>query len=168
MASGEAWTNVLRSESPSAGCCDSRAAERGMRRRGRTDGRGGDAPERASQGRSRALVVYRMCSGNLPAESGARHLIRFRPGSRPFRSRPAIERLVRPGSETPLRTVGMSGQLESQHFFRTGDRVRALDARTGYVDDASTLYAVIVWEGGTREEIDQFDPRVMVIERVEQ
>ena len=30
MASGEAWMRVLRRESPSAGCCDSGVAERGM------------------------------------------------------------------------------------------------------------------------------------------
>jgi hypothetical protein len=45
--------------------------------------------------------------------------------------------------------------------------VRASDARIGYVDDATTLYAVISWQDGGREEIEQFDPSVVVIERAE-
>ena len=59
----------------------------------------------------------------------------------------------------------MSGQLESQHFFRIGDLVRAISGRTGYVESAATLYAIIVWEDGMREEIDQFNREVMVVER---
>lgn len=59
----------------------------------------------------------------------------------------------------------MSGQLESQHFFRTGDEVRGDDGRSGRVLEASPLYATIEWEAGIRTEIDQFDPRVVVTER---
>lgn len=59
----------------------------------------------------------------------------------------------------------MSGQLESQHFFREGDTVRSLDGRVGRVDDSFALYATIAWDDGTRAEVDQFEPGVVVIER---
>lgn len=59
----------------------------------------------------------------------------------------------------------MSGQLESQHFFRSGDEVRGDDGRDGRVLDASALYATIEWDPGIRTEIDQFNPRVVVTHR---
>ncbi len=59
----------------------------------------------------------------------------------------------------------MSGQLESRHFFRTGDTVEHLDGRFGRVVEAQALYATVAWDGSTHEEIDQFDPRVSVVER---
>jgi hypothetical protein len=61
----------------------------------------------------------------------------------------------------------MSGQLESQHFLRRGDRVRNLDGRGGYVEESWSLYAAVVWDDGAREEVDQFDPRVTVVQRGE-
>jgi hypothetical protein len=62
---------------------------------------------------------------------------------------------------------GLSGQLESPHFFRTGDTVRSVDGRVGTVDDASTLFATIRWELDGRQEVDQFDPSIVVLQRAE-
>lgn len=59
----------------------------------------------------------------------------------------------------------MSHQLESVHYLRPGDEVRHQDGRTGHVQEALTLYAIVEWEGGGREEVDQLDPRVSVTER---
>lgn len=56
-------------------------------------------------------------------------------------------------------------QLESAHFLRTGDVVRHDDGRTGTVDESLALYAVVAWEDGAREEVEQLDPRIAVIER---
>jgi hypothetical protein len=61
----------------------------------------------------------------------------------------------------------LSGQLESPHFFRTGDTVRSVDGRVGTVDDASTLYAIIRWEIEGRQEVDQFDSSIVVLQRAE-
>jgi hypothetical protein len=61
----------------------------------------------------------------------------------------------------------MSGQLESAHFFCAGDVVQALDGRTGVIVEAWTHYAVIEWSDGRRQELDQFDPRVTVVQRAE-
>ena len=61
----------------------------------------------------------------------------------------------------------MTGQLESKHFFRIGDTVRSDDGRFGRVVESSTLYAIIEWDFAAREEIEQFDPRVVVVERAE-
>ncbi|HUE96366.1 MAG TPA: hypothetical protein VMN39_06880 [Longimicrobiaceae bacterium] len=61
----------------------------------------------------------------------------------------------------------MSGQLESQHFFRTGDTVRDLEGRQGTVIDGTALYATIEWEFGSRAEVEQFDPRIAVVERAQ-
>lgn len=61
----------------------------------------------------------------------------------------------------------MTGQLESKHFFRIGDSVRSAEGHFGLVIESSTLYAVIEWDFAAREEIDQFDPRVVVVERLE-
>jgi hypothetical protein len=35
----------------------------------------------------------------------------------------------------------------------------------GRVHDALTLYAVVEWDDGGREEVDQLDPRLSVVER---
>lgn len=59
----------------------------------------------------------------------------------------------------------MSNQLESSHFFRDGDLVAALDGTRGRVVEEWSLYALIEWGGGEREEVHQFDPRVSVVER---
>lgn len=59
----------------------------------------------------------------------------------------------------------MSGQLESRHFFREHDRVQHRDGRHGIVTDGHTLFAVVDWEDGERQELDQFDPAVTVLER---
>ena len=60
----------------------------------------------------------------------------------------------------------MSGQLESNHYFRSGDVVRDLNGVIGTVAESWSLYAVVTWTDGRREEVDQFDPRVTVLHRV--
>jgi hypothetical protein len=62
----------------------------------------------------------------------------------------------------------VSGQLESQHFFRSGDTIRDPLGRVGKVVDGRALYALVEWEGGVAAELDQFDPRYIVVERAEQ
>ncbi len=59
----------------------------------------------------------------------------------------------------------MSGQLESNHFFCFGDIVRRADGEVGTVVEAWSLYASIQWDSGRREEVDQFDPEITIIER---
>lgn len=60
----------------------------------------------------------------------------------------------------------VSGQLESQHFYMTGDLVQAPDGRLGRVIEASTLYARVDWSDESRE-VEQFDPQFVVIQRAE-
>ena len=62
----------------------------------------------------------------------------------------------------------MSGQLDSQHFFRTGDTVRDPVGRLGKVVEGRALYALVEWDTGGAEEVDQFDSRFVVIQRAEQ
>lgn len=62
----------------------------------------------------------------------------------------------------------MSGQLESRHFFRERDTVQDLAGRMGTVVNGFALYATVEWTDGRAEEIDQFDPSVVVIERAEE
>lgn len=59
----------------------------------------------------------------------------------------------------------MSSQLESRHFFRTGDTVQHRSGPLGEVADSHALFALICWTDGRHEEIEQFDPRVLVLER---
>lgn len=59
----------------------------------------------------------------------------------------------------------MSEQLESRHFLKTGDAVQHLGGHTGTVVEAFALYAVVRWEDGRQEEVDQLDPRIFVTER---
>lgn len=61
----------------------------------------------------------------------------------------------------------MSGQLESRHFFREQDTVEHLDGRAGVVTEGHSLFVTIEWSDGSREEVDQFDPAVVVVERHE-
>ena len=61
----------------------------------------------------------------------------------------------------------MSVQLESRHFFRAGDMVEHRSGVTGRVVEGSALYARVAWDDGRQEEIEQFDPFVVVIERAE-
>ena len=61
----------------------------------------------------------------------------------------------------------MSTELESRHFFQTKDIVQSRDGRLGTVTQAEALYAMVMWEDGGSEELDQFDPRVMVVQRSE-
>ncbi len=59
----------------------------------------------------------------------------------------------------------MSGQLESNHYFRSGDIVRREDGRLGTVVEGWSLYATILWDSGEREEVEQFDPMISIVER---
>jgi hypothetical protein len=45
--------------------------------------------------------------------------------------------------------------------------VQDRNGRTGTVVEVQSLYATVAWEDGAREEIDQFDPRVLVIQRAD-
>lgn len=65
------------------------------------------------------------------------------------------------------REARVSGQLESRHFFRTGDTVRDLGGTEGTVIQAGALFALIEWAGDTTTEVEQFDPSVTVLERAE-
>ena len=55
--------------------------------------------------------------------------------------------------------------MESRHFLKVNDTVRHLGGTVGRVVEAFALYATVQWGDGGREEVDQFDPRVEVIER---
>jgi hypothetical protein len=59
----------------------------------------------------------------------------------------------------------VSKQLESRHFYRSRDRVRDRDGREGEVTDGRALYARIRWDDGREEEVDQFDPAIVVVDR---
>lgn len=61
----------------------------------------------------------------------------------------------------------MSVQLESRHYYKARDIVQHRDGAFGAVTDCLALYAVVEWFDGRREEIDQFDPLVWVVERAE-
>jgi hypothetical protein len=56
----------------------------------------------------------------------------------------------------------MSGQAESRHFFRIHDTVEDTGGRSGVVLRGSALYATIRWLDGEEQELEQFDPRVVV------
>jgi hypothetical protein len=55
--------------------------------------------------------------------------------------------------------------MESRHFMKVGDIVQNSGGTFGRVVEGWALYAVVDWTDGRREEIDQFDPRVEVVER---
>lgn len=59
----------------------------------------------------------------------------------------------------------MSVQLESRHFFLARDTVRSAAGAVGEVLEAMALYAVVRWEDGREEEVDQLDPWITVVER---
>lgn len=55
--------------------------------------------------------------------------------------------------------------MESRHFFKVGDTVEEFGGNLGRVTDGSALFALVEWRDGRSEEIDQFDSRIIVIER---
>ncbi|HSU17211.1 hypothetical protein [Longimicrobium sp.] len=59
----------------------------------------------------------------------------------------------------------MSTQLESRHFLKSGDAVQHVRGHAGVVVESFALYAVVRWEDGRQEEVDQLDPAVFVTER---
>jgi hypothetical protein len=61
----------------------------------------------------------------------------------------------------------VSSGLESRHFYMTGDAVQREDGLTGQVVEGMALWAVIRWEDGREEELDQLDHRVWVTDRAE-
>jgi hypothetical protein len=63
--------------------------------------------------------------------------------------------------------ASVSLQMESRHFLKVNDTVQHVGGIEGWVVDAFSLYATVQWNDGRREEVDQFDPRVEVIERAE-
>jgi hypothetical protein len=72
--------------------------------------------------------------------------------ARPF-LRPARFRLI------------VSSSLESRHFYMVDDLVQRVDGVNGRVLESMALWAVISWEDGRQEELDQLDPAVWVVER---
>lgn len=59
----------------------------------------------------------------------------------------------------------MSIQLESRHYFKARDTVQHLSGELGTVMEGHALYATVAWSDGRKEEVDQFDPFVSVVER---
>jgi hypothetical protein len=59
----------------------------------------------------------------------------------------------------------MSVQLESRHYFMARDTVQNAAGVLGEVVEAMALYAVVRWEDGREEEVDQLDPWITVVER---
>lgn len=53
--------------------------------------------------------------------------------------------------------------LPSRHFFQLGDTVQHRDGALGTVEESMALYAVIRWDDGQREEVEQLDPLITVI-----
>lgn len=56
----------------------------------------------------------------------------------------------------------MTAQIESNHFYRSGDTIRRHDGRVGVVTEGHSLFAIVTWNDGAREEVDQFDPSIIV------
>jgi hypothetical protein len=59
----------------------------------------------------------------------------------------------------------VSIQSESRHFLKAGDLVEHVAGRAGTVLESYALFALVRWDDGAREEIDQLDPAVSVTER---
>lgn len=51
---------------------------------------------------------------------------------------------------------------------RVRDTVQSRNGGFGRVVEEWALYAVVEWADGRREEVDQFDPGVVVVERAEE
>ena len=59
----------------------------------------------------------------------------------------------------------VSSSLESRHFYRVDDLVQRVDGVNGRVLESMALWAVVCWEDGRQEELDQLDPTVWVTDR---
>ena len=59
----------------------------------------------------------------------------------------------------------MSAQLESRHFYNTGDVVQHVTGGMGEIAEGFALWAIVRWEDGRQEEVDQLDPTIWVVER---
>lgn len=55
--------------------------------------------------------------------------------------------------------------MESRHFLRVRDTVQDRNGVYGTVVEEWALYAIVGWADGRTEEVDQFDPTVVVVER---
>lgn len=56
-------------------------------------------------------------------------------------------------------------QAESRHFLLRGDTVQHIRGMTGTVVESMALWAVVRWDDGRQEEVEQLDPNVFVLER---
>lgn len=63
------------------------------------------------------------------------------------------------------REASVSLQVESRHFLRVDDVVEHSSGVTGQVVEGWALYALVQWSDGRRQEVEQFDPQVVVVER---
>lgn len=61
----------------------------------------------------------------------------------------------------------MRSQLESLHYYRSGERVRDWAGREGTVLEGLALWATIRWDDGGTEEIAQLDPDITVLDRAD-
>jgi hypothetical protein len=59
----------------------------------------------------------------------------------------------------------LSAQLESRHFYNTGDAVQHVAGVMGWIVEGFALWAVVRWDDGRQEEVDQLDPTIWVVER---
>lgn len=71
--------------------------------------------------------------------------------------------MASPPSTRTQRSVSI--QSESRHFLKAGDLVEHVAGRAGAVLESYALFAVVRWDDGAHEEIDQLDPTVSVTER---
>ena len=86
--------------------------------------------------------------GKLPRAAGGRQVVPDRSFRRPTRFRFIV-----------------SSSLESRHFYLVDDLVQRVDGVIGRVLESMALWAVVCWEDGRQEELDQLDPTVWVTER---
>jgi hypothetical protein len=59
----------------------------------------------------------------------------------------------------------LSTQSESRHFLKQGDAVEHVLGRSGVVLESFALWAVVRWDDGRQEEVDQLDPAISVTDR---
>jgi hypothetical protein len=59
----------------------------------------------------------------------------------------------------------LSTQSESRHYLKLGDAVEHVLGRSGVVLESFALYAVVRWDDGRHEEVDQLDPTISVTDR---
>lgn len=55
--------------------------------------------------------------------------------------------------------------MESRHFLKVDDTVEDYSGNVGRVIESSALYAMVEWFDGRRQEVDQFEPHIWVVQR---